>query len=247
MKSELVDTLLQLNYQFYQSFADDFSETRRRLQPGVAKLIKTISPDCRILDLGCGNGELARQLITEDFQGYYLGTDFSPNLLTHAIAESIPQDQINFLELDLTADIWEQIIHQKPFDFVFCFAVLHHIPGKQTRINICKNIHNQINPAGKLFISNWQFLNSQKLISRIVNWEEINISKENLDQGDYLLDWRRGGRGLRYVHHFSENELEELAAICDFQVVDSFYSDGEGGNLSLYQTWEPLKSATSSK
>ncbi len=62
-----------------------------------------------------------------------------------------------------------------------------------------------------------------------------------MDPGDYLLDWRRGGEGLRYVHHFSPEELAELAAETGFRVLETFWSDGEGGNLGLYQVWEPRK------
>jgi hypothetical protein len=59
-----------------------------------------------------------------------------------------------------------------------------------------------------------------------------------MDPGDYLLDWRQGGRGLRYVHHFSPPELTSLAQMTGFKVVESFSSDGEGGNLGLYQVWQ---------
>jgi len=55
-----------------------------------------------------------------------------------------------------------------------------------------------------------------------------------------LLDWRSGGKGLRYVHHFNEKELGELAKACGFRIMDIYYSDGERGNLGLYQVWKPV-------
>ena len=58
---------------------------------------------------------------------------------------------------------------------------------------------------------------------------------------DYLLDWRSGGKGLRYVHHFEERELAELAKASGFRIMDTFYSDGEKGNLGLYQVWKPVR------
>jgi hypothetical protein len=64
---------------------------------------------------------------------------------------------------------------------------------------------------------------------------------EQVDVGDYLLDWRQGGYGLRYVHYFDEVELVELAQLSGYRILESFYSDGKGGRLSLYQTWEPFK------
>ncbi|HNT25279.1 MAG TPA: hypothetical protein PKM21_12980, partial [Anaerolineales bacterium] len=57
------------------------------------------------------------------------------------------------------------------------------------------------------------------------------------EPGDYLLDWRQGGRGLRYVHAFGPAELARLAEQTGFVSLESFYSDGEGGRLGLYQVW----------
>jgi len=39
------------------------------------------------------------------------------------------------------------------------------------------------------------------------------------------------------VHHFRKEELESLAAEIGFTVVETFFSDGQEGNLALYQVW----------
>jgi hypothetical protein len=54
------------------------------------------------------------------------------------------------------------------------------------------------------------------------------------------LDWRSGGEGLRYAHHFTAEELFGLADQVRMRVIDSFISDGDGGNLGLYQVWSPI-------
>jgi ubiquinone/menaquinone biosynthesis C-methylase UbiE len=81
MNTDTIQRLLALNYQFYQTFAAQFSATRQRLQPGVLRLLQTIPLTSRLLDLGCGNGGLARQLAQSGYQGEYLGLDFSVALL----------------------------------------------------------------------------------------------------------------------------------------------------------------------
>ncbi|MGZ9234731.1 MAG: hypothetical protein ACXW4E_04335, partial [Anaerolineales bacterium] len=93
---------------------------------------------------------------------------------------------------------------------------------------------------GSFIHSNWQFLNSDKLKARIQPWESVKMSEAEVDAGDHLLDWRSGGRGLRYVHHFDEKELDDLARASNFQITDTFYSDGEGSRLGLYQVWKPV-------
>jgi SAM-dependent methyltransferase len=131
-----------------------------------------------------------------------------------------------------------QVLEVDQFDLVFAFASFHHIPGQGNQIQILQKIHRLLHVDGRFVHSNWQFLNSDKLRKRIQPWSMIGLRVENVDPGDYLLDWRRGGHGLRYVHHFNQDELITLAEKTGFQVVETFYSDGEGGRLGLYQVWE---------
>ena len=43
---------------------------------------------------------------------------------------------------------------------------------------------------------------------------------------------------MRYVHHFTQVELSELAQDGGFRVIDDYRSDGENSQLGLYQIWE---------
>ncbi len=105
---------------------------------------------------------------------------------------------------------------------------------------ICRNIHHYLADEGRLYLSNWQFLKSKRLKDRILPWDTIDLNEDEVDEGDYLLDWRRGGFGIRYVHHFNPEELTRLAEESGFRILESFDSDGKEGNLSLYQVWEAL-------
>ena len=117
MDPAVFQRLIALNAQFYQTFARPFSDTRQRLQPGVVRLLKDLPSAVRILDLGCGNGELARWLRQAGFRGDYLGLDFSPDLLEVARAGSfapLPADSgspepetIRFAQADLTSPDWD--------------------------------------------------------------------------------------------------------------------------------------------
>jgi tRNA (uracil-5-)-methyltransferase TRM9 len=236
--------LLELNQQFYQTFALQFSATRQRLQPGVRQLLTQIPLSASILDLGCGNGELGRALAERGQQGLYIGVDSSDQLLAQARSFSdrkeLPgtQSPQRFLKADLTQPGWQAGIQPDPFDFVTAFAVLHHIPGDRLRRSLLAATHDLIAQQGYFIHSEWQFLNSPRLRLRLQPWEIIQIRDEDVDPGDFLIDWRQGGVGLRYVHHFSEDELNDLAGASGFRVRETFYSDGETGNLSLYQRWE---------
>ncbi len=126
------------------------------------------------------------------------------------------------------------------FEVILAFASLHHIPGTRLRRQILYKVRAHIDPQGRFIHSEWQFLNSPRLRKRIQSWEKVGLNEADVDPGDYLLDWRRGGYGLRYVHHFSEEELENLSEATGFRIAESFYSDGETGDLGLYQIWRPV-------
>jgi len=124
------------------------------------------------------------------------------------------------------------------FEIIFSFATLHHIPSHELRLDILKTVHGLLADSGRFIHSNWQFLNSPRLRQRVQQWSEIGLTESDVDENDYLLDWRSGGTGLRYVHHFSEAELVSLAVSSGFEIVETFYSDGKEGNLAIYQVWQ---------
>ena len=140
---------------------------------------------------------------------------------------------------NLASPDWDTGISLHEFDFILCFAVLHHIPSKILRLQFLKKVRALLAPEGRFVHSNWQFLNSEKLTNRIQSWEIIGLRDEMVDENDYLLDWRRGGEGLRYVHYFTNIELLSLATRTGFKISGMFVSDGASGNLALYHIWEP--------
>jgi len=260
MESDTVNLLIELNRQFYQTFGESFSATRQRLQPGVCKIIEQILRDAKVLDLGCGNGELFRTLQYSGWSGEYIGLDFSPELLNQAQIvssnafrnSSISDDRYDlnnldnsiqiakgtFKWVDLTSQDWEKSYNESTYDFILAFSVLHHIPSHVLRRQILEKVSRLLSPSGLFIHSEWQFLNSERLRTRIQSWSTIGLVESQVESNDFILDWRRDGCGLRYVHHFSRDELEELAHESGFQIIESFYSDGVENNLGLYQVWK---------
>jgi hypothetical protein len=56
----------------------------------------------------------------------------------------------------------------------------------------------------------WQFAHLQRFLNKRVDWATVGIANVELTEQDYLLDWRQGGVGLRYVYHFKDAELVAL-------------------------------------
>ncbi|HEY3345294.1 MAG TPA: methyltransferase [Anaerolineaceae bacterium] len=239
---------MDINRQFYQNFAASFSVTRRRLQTGVTRILAGLPEGGHLVDLGCGNGELAATLARRGWRGAYLGVDFSPGLLADAegAIARLPDRKLetSFLPLDLGAPGALPALAEafQPVSAVFAFAVLHHLPGEEARRGLLGAVRRVLrasaHPAPVFIHSEWQFLSSPRLAARILPWERAELNPSDLDPGDYLLDWRRDGNGLRYVHAFSEAELAALAESVGFHIRETFYSDGDNGRLGLYQVWE---------
>ncbi len=243
MDANTIRKLIDTNHQFYQSYAHSFSLTRQRVQPGVQKLLQSHEPvfaDGSLLDLGCGNADLIPALKDAHFSGKYFGLDFSANLLNEKdfIENRFP---VEFIKADITNPDWHTCFQQRSFDAISCFAVLHHIPDVTVREEILKAIHTLLKADGLFMFSVWQFQRSVRLARRIQPWEKVGLMASQVDDGDYLLDWRGAGEirpAYRYVHVYDRSELDSLCDRCHFNQVEYFSSDGREGNLSDYQVWK---------
>src|SRR5688572_13244698 len=124
MDSATAERLLALNREFYDHFGQSFSATRRKLQPGVKKILDSIQQDDSVLDLGCGNGHFLHEIGRRGHTGMLLGVDFSLPLLRDA--GSPPG--VSFREVDLTklSAFSDQLSIPDGWSIITMFATLHH-------------------------------------------------------------------------------------------------------------------------
>jgi len=253
VQREVVERLLSINRGFYQSFAKPFRATRGRLQPGVLGVLESVPLDTNVLDLGCAHGLLAIELQKRGFSGHYVGLDSSRALL-ESISQQLQPPRYQFDWADLSDKQWRQAaqtllsgnsaeeladaVDADPFHWTFAFAVFHHLPTSDLRRSTADAIRALLSPEGRVAVSVWDFLASPRLRERILPWETVDLGEREVDEGDYLIDWREGGRGTRYVHHFTDDELHKLAVESGYQVVQEYRSDGENSRLGLYQIWK---------
>lgn len=241
-----VARLQEINRRFYTEHGADFAETRRRIQPGVRGLLRSWRPQDTILDLGCGSGALAQTLSLQGHRGCYLGLDYSRVAVMRA-SEGQYEFPARFVEVDfLPAEQLGTIIESncgeqaaEGWAVVAAFAVLHHIPGRSLRLGLLGQARRWTRPDGCLVLSTWRFSSNSRMRSRIVPWSTAGVDENDVDPGDYLVEWRRGGTGVRYVHEFDERELAGLAQATGFRVEESFLSDGADRHSGLYQIWRP--------
>jgi len=241
MQPEMVEKLLRLNQEFYATYAQSFAATRHSVQPGVQRLLPQIMQAELVLDLGCGNGNLAEVLKSESYCGSYVGIDENDYFLELATAatQDVATGSYFFKQGSLANSSWLEMVN--PADAICSFATLHHLPGADLHRQFFSSVSSKLSPNGRFFLSCWQVLGNQRLEKRLVSWNPIGIKDEYLDETDLLMDWRADpGKPakLRYVHHFSPSELRALGDSQGLVLQEEFFSDGKEGNLGLYQVWQ---------
>jgi 2-polyprenyl-3-methyl-5-hydroxy-6-metoxy-1,4-benzoquinol methylase len=229
MIPEVVERLLNINRDFYRQFAASFAETRDQPQPGFFRLAPFL-PGAKnnVLDIGCGEGRFGRFLSSQGALARYTGLDFSEELLYRA------QNQVKgeYFIRDFSHSDWHNDL--KIYDVVACLATLQHIPDAQRRVEFLSQMTKLLKPDGRIFLSSWQFLSSSRQRRKIIPWEEIGLTTEDVEPDDYLMSWQRDGRGMRYVSYINISSLETLAHGAGLALEHTFRSDGREGDLNLY-------------
>lgn len=241
MDPTITERLLELNRTFYEGYAQSFSSTRYSIQPGIQRLLPQMLTKERILDLGCGNGNLAKALHQAGFEGCYLGIDNSQGLLNEAKSgiSAETSGRFRFEQADLAQPL--KIDAEVKFDAVVCFAVLHHFPQDPYLRQIFSTVEAFLIPIGSFFLSSWQIKNNQRLRNRILSWDLAGIAPSEMSEDDLLLDWRADPSQApyyRYVRHYDSETLQKAGQECGLSLKDEFNSDGKEGNLALYQHWQ---------
>ncbi|MFH0955978.1 MAG: class I SAM-dependent methyltransferase, partial [Candidatus Falkowbacteria bacterium] len=239
--------LLELVKKNYVEIAVDFNTTRKKfLWPELIKLAGMVKDGDRVLDAGCGNGRLV-----EAFRGKkisYLGVDSSEKLIEAARnnfldsrlrgndkeksgndkEKVVARNNNNSYEFK-NADILElDKFPEKDFDYVFCIAVLHHLPGDDLRLKALEQMKDKIKPEGKIILTVWNLWSRTKFRRLIFKYSLLQlIGKNKMDFGDILFDWKNNkGESLnrRYYHVFTKNELKKLAVRARLKI-EKLYRD----------------------
>jgi trans-aconitate 2-methyltransferase len=119
----------------YERFKNERAQPFRDL----AALVEP-RPHMRIIDLGCGTGELTRELHEQFAASETLGIDSSESMLQKAT----PSGTLHFQRGDI-----ESFTTDRPFDLVFSNAALHWIPDHE---HLFTRLMSLLAPNGQLAI-----------------------------------------------------------------------------------------------
>jgi len=216
VQNQTINKLNKLNKDFYQSVADDFSDSRQFFWQGWQRIPQLLEKNIKnkkkiqILDIACGNARFAQFLKAKNINFNYLGLDSSAKLLK--IAENtIEREKIDgqIIEFDLIANYLENQQINWPlaeqFDLIVVFGLTHHLPSFDLRLIFFQSLKKILNNDGLVIVSNWQFAKDDRFKKNILNlqkkgknskiniFQKIKLKKllKNLKNNDYLLDWRK--------------------------------------------------------
>ncbi len=228
MNDEIVRALVGLNARFYDQLAEPFSASRAAPQPGYVQLLEHLpqAGALDVLDVGCGNGRFGRFLLKQNIAIRYTGVDFSRRLIATGDLAG------EYYQRDLSLP--DSLAGLGDYDLIVCLSTLQHIPGRANRERLMREMRDHLRPDGRLILANWQFLDSPRQRRKLRPWTDVQLDESELEAGDYLLSWERGGSGLRYVALIDEEATQTMADAVHFRIVYQYYSDGREGNQNLY-------------
>jgi tRNA (uracil-5-)-methyltransferase TRM9 len=238
MDKQTEKNLLDLVKRNYEEIAEDFDITRKKqLWPELIKLADMVKDGDRVLDVGCGNGRLAEAF--NDKKIKYLGVDNSDKLISAAKnqfldsclhrndgKETVVYNCNSSCEFK-NADILElDKLPEKDFDYIFCVAVLHHLPSEDLRIKALGQMKNKLKPGGKIVLTAWNLWSRPKFRKLILKYALLKIIGLNkMDFGDILFAWKNNKGEIisqRYYHAFLKNELNNLVVRAELKIEKSY-------------------------
>lgn len=224
--------LNQINAEFYRTTATEFDRTRGQPWPGWARLLPHLPDEAqslRTLDVGCGNGRFG-VFMAEQRTGtiVYHGLDNNQALL--AAAEGALADYAHVNTTLAMHDIINTPLPDSRYDVVVLFGVIHHIPSAAKRLQLMRDLAACVAKGGILAFAAWRFYDYERFRRRIVAWpDDIQV-----EEHDYLLDWRQGEWALRYCHFVDDDEHARLVAATGLLTIADYRADGTTGDANRY-------------
>jgi len=228
MKKIFEEKLLTIVKRNYEDIAEEFDQTRKNLVwPELLKFCELVRENDLVLDVGCGNGRLLNVFKNKKIN--YIGIDNSASLIKLA-KNNYFNSNCKFLVGNIL-DLDKVVAGQ--FDFIFCIAVLHHIPGQELQVKALKQLRKKLNKDGRIVVSVWNFWTRKKFLKMIFKNFLLKVrGKNSYAFNDLVFNWRNMADKKRYYHAFYSLELKKIIKKSGLNI-EKYINDGRNYYLIL--------------
>ncbi len=259
MRADLRAQALDLNALtavFYDRVSASFSATRSRPWQGWERLWELVGDELqahdpvRVLDVGCGNLRFARFLadrVPGTVEAY--GIDACEPLLAEGMRACEAMRTARLQVRAVRRDVAKSLLDGEDFrrdapscSLAVAFGFMHHLPTAEQRWALLDRMVDAVVPGGLVAASFWRFADDERLRAKA---EEATVRAQDrgavgaLGPGDYVLGWQEDQGALRYCHHLTEEEMDELSVHVagTAEEIARFSADGKSGVLNRYGLW----------
>ncbi|MBU0458652.1 class I SAM-dependent methyltransferase [Patescibacteria group bacterium] len=215
------EDLLKSVHEGYNSFAQEWSNTRGYAWYEFEFIKEKIEDGSNVLDLGCGNGRLFKYLKgVTDVQ--YKGVDNSEKLIEIA-KQNIPEGDFE------VGDVLKLPFEDNSFDTVISIAVAHHITPRTNRVKFFDEISRVLKPESAAFVTVWNIHQDKyKKYLKMNMWHKIiqtikSPFNTSFGFGDCLIPFGEQ-KTLRYIHAFTPDEVAGLVKD-KFEILETLFTD----------------------
>lgn len=208
----------------YNQIAADFSRTRYKVWPCVARFLDqiivytttenstTFSSYPLIGEIGCGNGKnlayLRDQMAPGRFTSNLLGIDISAELLKICQSRGIETVLGSILAIPLD---------DHALDYTLSVAVIHHLSNRDDRIRALHELARVTRLGGRILITVW------------AREQTTNDGKRRFATNDEMVGFKTktGETHYRFYHLYDDGELaDDLAQVHELQTTKLFVERG---------------------
>lgn len=212
MRDEVVQMLLEKVKRDYGAISERFDETRRNPWEEFEWFLAYLEPNQKLLDVGCGNGRLAKFLKQKNIK--YVGIDNNEELI------KIARQRHPYATFEL-ADQTSLPFPDASFDHVWNIAAFHHVPSQKLRLQTLHEMYRVLKKGGFLILTVWN-LWQKKYRKYVVKSIFRNLLFGEYEYNDTFIPWGKEKLVKRYYHAFRPMELKKLLEKAGFKIIDQF-------------------------
>lgn len=127
-----------------------------------------IKENFKILDLGCGDGRVTKELWNIAKEGKIIGIDSSKGMIK--TAKSMEEENLQFINMDIN-----NITLNEKFDLIFSNAALHWVKNHFDLLNCCSNLLTENGVIKFNFAGDGNCMNFYSVIKEVMKKDEYKI------------------------------------------------------------------------